>query len=48
MVCGLFVMSSDAVLDKVQAEFAETHAKLIQTNLSKDQEDKLREAFSED
>src|SRR4051794_33328570 len=45
---ALFVMSSDAVLDKVQAEFAETHAKLIQTNLSKDQEDKLREAFSED
>jgi len=45
---ALFVMSSDAVLDKVQAEFAATHAKLIQTNLTKDQEDKLREAFSED
>ena len=41
-------MSSDAVLDKVQEAFKGTHGELISTNLSKEQEDKLREAFAED
>jgi len=45
---ALFVMSSDAVLDKVEAAFKGSHGKLIQTNLSKEQEDKLREAFADD
>ena len=45
---ALFVMTSDAVLDKVEEAFKGTHAQLISTNLTKDQEDKLREAFAED
>jgi len=45
---ALFVMTSDAVIDKVEEAFKGVHATLISTNLSKEQEDKLREAFSED
>jgi uncharacterized membrane protein len=45
---ALFVMSSDAVLDKVEEAFKGTHAQLVSTNLSQEQEDKLREAFAED
>ncbi len=43
---ALFVMSSDAVLDKVKDAFEGTEAHLIHTNLSNDQEAALREAFS--
>jgi uncharacterized membrane protein len=45
---ALFVMTSDAVLDKVEDAFKGTRATLISTNLSQEQEDKLREAFAED
>jgi len=45
---ALFVMTSDAVLDKVEEAFKGSHGQLISTNLSKEQEDKLREAFAED
>jgi len=45
---ALFVMTSDAVIDKVEDAFKGVHATLISTNLSTEQEDKLREAFSED
>jgi uncharacterized membrane protein len=45
---ALFVMTSDAVIDKVEDAFKGVHATLISTNLSQEQEDKLREAFSED
>jgi uncharacterized membrane protein len=45
---ALFVMTSDAVLDKVEEAFKGSHGRLISTNLSKEQEDKLREAFAED
>jgi uncharacterized membrane protein len=45
---ALFLMSQDAVIDKVQDAFKGTHAELIQTNLSDEQEAKLREAFAED
>ena len=45
---ALFLMSSDAVLDKVTAAFAGTDMQLIQTNLSTEQESKLREVFTED
>jgi uncharacterized membrane protein len=45
---ALFVMTSDAVIDKVEEAFKGVQATLISTNLSKEQEDKLREAFSED
>jgi uncharacterized membrane protein len=44
---ALFVMTSNAVVDKVLDEFKESGATLLSTNLSKDQEDKLREAFAE-
>ncbi len=43
---ALFLLSSDAVIDRVRAEFKDTKAELISTNLSGDQEAKLREAFS--
>jgi uncharacterized membrane protein len=45
---ALFVLSSDAVIDRVAEQFSGTEAELIKTNLSVDQEAKLREAFSED
>ncbi len=44
---ALFVMSSDAVLDKVTPAFAGFQGELIQTNLSDEDEAKLREAFGE-
>jgi len=45
---ALFVMTSNTVVDKVLDEFKGTGATLVSTNLSKDQEGKLREAFAED
>jgi uncharacterized membrane protein len=42
---ALFLLSSDAVVDRVKAEFQSTSAELISTNLSAEQEEKLREAF---
>jgi uncharacterized membrane protein len=45
---ALFVMTSAAVVDKVIDEFRETGASLVSTNLSKDQEAKLREAFADE
>jgi uncharacterized membrane protein len=44
---ALFVMSSNAVADKVLEQFKSTGASLISTNLSGDQEARLREAFAE-
>jgi uncharacterized membrane protein len=45
---ALFLLTSDAVLDRIRQEFPESHAKLIASNLSAEQEAKLREAFSEE
>ena len=45
---ALFVMSSDAVLEKVSEAFADLHPELIETNLSEEEEAKLREAFAEE
>jgi uncharacterized membrane protein len=45
---ALFLMTSDAVRDKVRAELAGTQAELIHTNLSTEDEARLREAFSEE
>ncbi|HET9895475.1 MAG TPA: DUF1269 domain-containing protein [Streptosporangiaceae bacterium] len=45
---ALFLLSSDAVMDRVAERFSSTDAELIRTNLSADQEAKLREAFSEE
>ena len=44
---ALFVMTSNAVVDKVIDEFKNSGATLLSTNLSQEQEDKLREAFAE-
>jgi uncharacterized membrane protein len=44
---ALFVMTSGVVVDKVLDEFKETGATLISTNLSNDQEAKLRDAFAD-
>src|SRR3954453_17449659 len=45
---ALFVLSSDAVVDRVKEPFEGQQMVLVETNLSRDQEDKLREVFSED
>lgn len=44
---ALFVLSSDAVTDKVREAFAGTKAELMFTNLSNEQEAALREVFAE-
>jgi uncharacterized membrane protein len=43
---ALFLLTSNAVFDRVQAEFSGLDAELISTNLSAEQEAKLREAFA--
>lgn len=43
---ALFLLSSNAVIDRVKAEFPAEDAELITTNLSTEQEAKLREAFA--
>ena len=43
---ALFLLSSDAVQDRVREEFQGVQAELISTNLSVEQENKLREAFA--
>ena len=43
---ALFAMTSGAVLDKVHDAFAGSHAELIQTNLSDDQEKELHDVFA--
>ncbi|MFE6747469.1 DUF1269 domain-containing protein [Kitasatospora purpeofusca] len=44
---ALFVLSSDAVVDRVRAEFVGRQAELLETNLSAEEEARLREAFTE-
>ncbi|MDI2127678.1 DUF1269 domain-containing protein [Yinghuangia seranimata] len=44
---ALFLMSSDAVMDRVHEAFAGSHAQLIRTNLSNEEETKLREVFAD-
>ncbi|HLU58079.1 MAG TPA: DUF1269 domain-containing protein [Pseudonocardia sp.] len=44
---ALFAMTSNAVTDRVVEQFRGTRAQLISTNLSAEQEAKLREAFEE-
>jgi len=44
---ALFAMTQDAVTDRVIDAFRGTRAELVSTNLSADQEAKLREAFEE-
>jgi uncharacterized membrane protein len=42
---ALFALTGEAVADRVAAEFKDSDAELISTNLSADQEARLREAF---
>ena len=44
---ALFVLTSDAVLDEVTAAFKDHAGELIQTNLTDEQEQALREAFGD-
>jgi uncharacterized membrane protein len=43
---ALFLMSQDEVVDRLREAFAGTDMELLATNLSKDQEEKLKAAFS--
>jgi uncharacterized membrane protein len=45
---ALFVLSSGAVVDKVKEAFAGQQPMLVETNLSHEEENKLREVFAED
>jgi len=45
---ALFLLSSDAVIDRVKETFAGSHAELIASNLSSEQEAKLREVFADE
>lgn len=44
---ALFLLSSNAVMDKVKAEFEGTQMELIKSNLSSEQEAKLMEDFGQ-
>ena len=43
---ALFLMSSDAVMDKVTEAFKDSRPELLYSNLNTEQEDKLREVFA--
>jgi uncharacterized membrane protein len=45
---AIFLLSSGAVMDRVKEEFPAGEAELISTNLSAEQEAKLREAFAQE
>jgi uncharacterized membrane protein len=45
---ALFLLSSDAVFDRVAPEFAGAGAELISTNMSEDQEARLRAAYQQE
>jgi uncharacterized membrane protein len=45
---ALFLLSSDAVVDRIRGTFQDSHAELIASNLSAEQEAKLREVFTEE
>jgi uncharacterized membrane protein len=45
---ALFVLSDNAVVDKVSEAFAASHPHLVSTNLSDEEEAKLRAAFGDD
>jgi uncharacterized membrane protein len=44
---ALFALTSNAVTDKVVEAFRGSHAELLHTNLSSDQEEQLREVFGD-
>jgi uncharacterized membrane protein len=45
---ALFLLSSEAVVDRIRGTFQDSHAELIASNLSAEQEAKLREVFTEE
>jgi uncharacterized membrane protein len=45
---ALFLLSSDAVIDRVKEAFHGTQAELVASNLSSEEEAKLREVFAEE
>jgi uncharacterized membrane protein len=45
---ALFLLSSDAVFDRISGEFADSGAELISTNMSQEQESRLRAAFQQE
>lgn len=45
---ALFVLTSDAVLDRVAAEFRDSTGEIIHTNLSQEEEARLHAAFDEE
>jgi uncharacterized membrane protein len=45
---ALFALTSDAVMDKVTERMQGSDAELLETNLSKEDETRLREAFAEE
>jgi uncharacterized membrane protein len=45
---ALFALTSEAVIDRVREAFSGHQAELLETNLSEEEEDKLREVFAED
>ena len=45
---ALFVLTSDAVLDRVRGAFEGNEPELLETNLSGEEESRLRAAFAED
>ena len=44
----MFLLSSDAVMDKIKGAFGDMPVELIHTNLSDEDEAKLREAFGDE
>jgi uncharacterized membrane protein len=45
---ALFLLTSDATVDKVAEAMKSVEFELVSTNLSKEEEDKLRAAFAEE
>jgi uncharacterized membrane protein len=45
---ALFLLTSDATTDKVVEQMKQLDFEIISTSLSKEEEDQLREAFSEE
>ena len=45
---ALFLLTSDAVIERIRQEVPASHAELIASNLTSEQEEKLREAFGEE
>jgi uncharacterized membrane protein len=45
---ALFLLTTGAVVDKVRSAFAGQDIVLVESNLSGEQEDRLREVFAED